>query len=102
MSAVEVKLDSSRRSSPAVIETVNAIFCQDEIQYYMAEFQTHSTHLQHVPGRTSLFPLHELDTDDQDQPNDTDSFQLRNPLLEPRTENLETARSADAHLIADH
>jgi len=101
MSAVEVKLDSSRRSSPAIIETVNAIFSQDEIQYYMAEFQTHSTHLQHVPGRASLFPLHELDTEDQHQPDDTDSFQLRNPLLEPRTENLETARAAEAHLIAD-
>ena len=101
MSALEVKLDSSRRSSPAIIETVNAIFSQDEIQHYMPEFLTHSTHLQHVPGQTSLFPLHELDADDEDRPDDCDSFQLRNPLLEPRAENLKTARLDEAHLIAD-
>lgn len=101
MSAVEVKLDSSRRSSPAIIETVNAIFSQDEIQRYMPEFQPHSTHLQHVPGQTSLFPLHELSTDDECQPDDGGSFQLRNPLLEPRTENLKTARQEEAQLIAD-
>jgi len=101
MSAVVVKLDSSRRSSPAIIETVNAVFSQDEIQQYMPEFMTHSTHLQHVPGRVSLFPLHEPDADDQDEPDDTDSFQLRNPLLEPRAEVVKTSRQDEAHLIAD-
>jgi ATP-dependent helicase/nuclease subunit A len=101
MSAVEVRLDSSRRSSPAIIETVNAIFSQQEIQHYMPEFSIHSTHLQHIPGRTSLFPLHELDEDDEERPGDSDLFQLRNPLLEPRAENLRTARLAEAQLIAD-
>ncbi len=101
MSAIEVKLDSSRRSSPAIIETVNAIFSQDEIRRYMPEFQPHSTHLQHVPGKTSLFPLHVLKTDEEDEPDNCRSAQLRNPLLEPRTENLKTARHEEAHLIAD-
>ncbi len=101
MSAVDVTLDSSRRSSPAIIETVNAIFGQDEIHHYMAEFSTHSTHLQHLPGRTSLFPLHELDTEDEDQAENSGYTQLRNPLLEPRPENLKTARFDEAHLIAD-
>ncbi len=101
MSAVEVKLDSSRRSSAAIIETVNAIFSQDEIRHYMPEFQPHSTHLQHVPGKSSLFPLHELNADDEDSPDDSGSSQLRNPLLEPRTENLKTARQDEANLIAD-
>ena len=101
MSAVEVKLDSSRRSSPAIIETVNAIFSQDEIKRYMPEFQPHTTHLQHVPGKTSLFPLHELNADEEDKPDDCGSYQLRNPLLEPRTENLKTARREEAHQIAD-
>jgi ATP-dependent helicase/nuclease subunit A len=48
-----------------------------------------------------LFPLHELDADDADMPDDCSSSQLRNPLLEPRTENLKTARQDEAHLIAD-
>ena len=100
MAAVEVKLDASRRSSPAVIETVNAIFSQDEIRHYMADFTTHSTHLHTVPGRISLFPLHQLDTDDEHPPDDPGAMQLRNPLLQPRTENLKTARIDEAHSIA--
>jgi len=101
MSAVEVRLDSSRRSSPAIIETVNAVFNQDNIRHYMPEFSHHSTHLQRVPGRTSLFPLHELDAEHEELQQDVDTSELRNPLLMPRPEHTGTARVDEAHLIAD-
>lgn len=100
MAAVEVKLDASRRSSPAIIETVNAVFSQDAIRRYMPDFSAHSTHLQKVPGRISLFPLYQPDTE-EDQPEDPGPMLLRNPLLQPRAENLKSARIDEAHTIAD-
>ena len=101
MSAVEVRLDSSRRSSPAIIETVNAVFGQDEIRHYMPEFSYHTTHLQQLPGRTSLFPLYELDSKNDEQQVDVGTDELRNPLLAPRTDNTRTARVDEAELIAN-
>ncbi|MGD8581778.1 MAG: UvrD-helicase domain-containing protein [Gammaproteobacteria bacterium] len=101
MSAIEVKLDSSRRSSPAIIETVNAIFNQDDIRQYMPEFSIHSTHLQHVPGRVSLFPLQQLENEEEDPIIDSEPDKLRNPLLAPRIEQSAPARVAEAELIAD-
>ena len=100
MSAIAVKLDSSRRSSPAIIETVNAIFSQDSIRQYMPEFSTHGTHLQHIPGRVSLFPLLQPAGDDEDK-DDSEQHRLRNPLLQPRAGSLETPRVDEAHLIAN-
>ena len=100
MSAIEVKLDASRRSSPAIIETVNAIFSQDDIRQYMPEFSTHSTHLQHVPGQVSLFPLQQP-PDEEDPDVDSEPDQLRNPLLAPRIEHCAAARTAEAQLIAN-
>ncbi|MGB5583159.1 MAG: UvrD-helicase domain-containing protein [Gammaproteobacteria bacterium] len=100
VSAVEVRLDASRRSSPAIIETVNAVFNQDGIQQYMPEFSNHATHLQQLPGRASLFPLHRLDNDDA-QISASDSTELRNPLLCPRAIDTRTARIDEANMIAD-
>jgi ATP-dependent helicase/nuclease subunit A len=101
VSAIEVRLDSSRRSSPAIIETVNAVFSQDEIRQYMPEFSTHSTHLQHVPGRVSLFPLYLEEDEDEEQNVRNEAAQLRNPLLAPRPHNHKSARIDEACLIAD-
>jgi ATP-dependent helicase/nuclease subunit A len=101
MSAIAVKLDASRRSSPAIIETVNAVFSQNDIRQYIPEFSTHSTHLQHVPGQVSLFPLQQAENDAQEQSNERDALELRNPLLVPRVQNRKTARVDEAHLIAD-
>ena len=101
MSALEVRLDSSRRSSPAIIDTVNAVFNQDSIRHYMPEFSQHSTHLKQLPGRASLFPLHQLVNEKEEQSDTPASAGLRNPLLEPRTEDTESARLYEAHQIAD-
>ncbi len=101
MAAIDVKLDASRRSSPAVIETVNAVFGQDEILRYMHDFATHRTYLEQVPGRASLFPLHEADRDAEAQPELQGTGELRNPLLEPRAEPGVSARSHEAKQIAD-
>ncbi|MBT8128217.1 MAG: UvrD-helicase domain-containing protein, partial [Gammaproteobacteria bacterium] len=101
VSAVAVRLDASRRSSPAIVETVNAVFKQDEIQRCMPEFSDHNTHLQQLPGSVSLYPLCQLDHDTAQQADDLAATALRNPLLAPRVINTRTARTDEAKLIAD-
>jgi ATP-dependent helicase/nuclease subunit A len=101
MSAVEVRLDASRRSSPAIIDTVNAVFSQEDIQRCMAEFSDHDTHLQQLPGRASLYPLCRLEHETAHQADDDAVAPLRNPLLQPRMVNTRTARTDEAALIAD-
>jgi len=103
MSALDVTLDASRRSSPAVIQTVNAVFSQDDILRYMNDFTTHGTYLEHIPGHTSLFPLHDNLTEkgDADEEEQSGRAELRNPLLEPRREHNAGTRSREAHQIAD-
>ena len=101
MSALDVRLDASRRSSPAIIDTVNAVFKHDDIKRYMPGFSAHSTYLQHVPGRTSLFPLHQRNDDEGETVEEAGTARLRNPLLEPRPENVENNRVDEAHQIAD-
>ena len=101
VSAVAVRLDASRRSSPAIIETVNAVFKQDEIQRCMPEFADHNTHLQQLPGSVSVYPLCQLDQDTAQQTDDCAATALRNPLLAPRVIDTRTARTDEAKLIAD-
>jgi ATP-dependent helicase/nuclease subunit A len=67
----------------------------------MPEFSYHTTHLQQLPGRTSLFPLYELDSKNDEQQVDVGTYELRNPLLTPRTDNTRTARVDEAELIAN-
>ena len=100
-SAAAVRLDASRRSSPAIVETVNAVFKQDEIQRCMPEFSDHNTHLQQLPGKVSLYPLCQLDHETVEQGDERDATALRNPLLTPRVINTRTARTDEAQLIAD-
>ena len=101
MSAVDIKLDASRRSSPVIIDTVNAIFEQDKIRHYMPDFSTHSTYLKDVPGSASLFPLQQTDDENSDVIDDTGPQPLRNPLLQAREEILESSRIGEAQMIAD-
>ena len=99
LSARSTPLDSSRRSSPAVIDVVNAVFTQDEIQQYMPGYTQHDTHLRDLPGTVTVFPLCRLELEEEEEADEPVS--LRNPLLQPRPEHLETARAIEASLIAD-
>lgn len=101
MSAVDIKLDASRRSSPAIINTVNAIFEQDTIRHYIPDFSAHSTYLKHIPGSASLFPLQQTGDEDPDTIDESDPLPLRNPLLQAREERVESTRTEESQLIAD-
>ncbi len=101
LSAIATPLDASRRSSPAIIQAVNSIFMQEEIQHVMPGYTQHATHLDKLPGSVSLFPLCVLENDENDEDTVVERPPLRNPLLEPRPENLNTVRALEAELIAE-
>ena len=98
LSALNTPLDSSRRSSPAIIDVVNQLFSQVELQDKFPDFIQHDTHLKEVPGSVTLLPLciEEATEEDEEIP-----FKIRNPLLEPRVLHHPTARIEEAELIAE-
>ncbi len=98
VNAEAIPLDASWRSSPAIIDTVNAIFAQDEVQQIMPGFSAHTTQLGQLPGSVTVFPLCDMEQDDNDEQLPAG---LRNPLLQPRPQNLNTVRALEAELITE-
>lgn len=89
-------LDSSRRSSPAIIDAVNQIFTQEELKLNFSDFAVHDTHLKNLPGQVTVL---QLCTDEKDEDSALPTT-LRNPLLQPRTVKISTSRRDEANLIA--
>ncbi|MDH5612590.1 MAG: UvrD-helicase domain-containing protein [Gammaproteobacteria bacterium] len=96
LNAQAAPLDFSWRSSPAIIQFVNGVFQQTEVQALMPNFSEHDTHLKTLPGRVTVFPLCQP-AEEADEPACTE---LRNPLLEPRKEKINTQYQEEAKLIA--
>ena len=59
LNAKATPLDFSRRSSAAIINSVNQIFEQADIQAIMTGFTTHDTYLKNLPGQVTLCDLFE-------------------------------------------
>jgi len=70
-------MDKSRRSAPAVITLLNALFQDVYFEKRLPNFHTHSTFLNNTPGQITLLPLihKEAPTSDIDH--------FRNPLEQP-------------------
>ena len=99
LGAQAAPLDFSWRSSPAVIQFVNQVFQQEEVQAIMPNFSEHDTHLKTLPGRVTVFPLCQLDEENVEvEPACTT---MRNPLLEPRKEIINTLYQDEATIIAE-
>ena len=98
LNAQAAPLDFSWRSSPAIIQFVNHVFQQPEAQAVMPNFSKHDTNLKTLPGYVSLLPLCEP-TDDETE-KDT-CIMMRNPLLEPRKEKINTLYQDEANMIAE-
>ncbi len=99
LQAESFPLNKSWRSSPAIIETVNAIFSQQEFTQRLPGFSTHQTHHQSLPGRVEILPLwkaEDLQLEETDANTD-----YRNPLLQPRDEPRIT-HQLEAEYIAQH
>jgi ATP-dependent helicase/nuclease subunit A len=82
LSAQAFPLNKSWRSSPAIINTVNAIFQQDAYQFLLPNFSSHETHKDKLPGKVELFPL--IKQAEKEKPDDSAPIVLRNPLEQAR------------------
>jgi ATP-dependent helicase/nuclease subunit A len=102
LDAKATPLDSSRRSSQAIIDCVNHIFEQAEIQTLMPGFTTHGTHLKALPGKVVLCDLFEEGERGIDSTEGTEeqAITFRNPLLQPRDISSRTLRHDEADFIA--
>ncbi len=80
LDAVTVPLNDSRRSAPAVIDFVNALFEPEDIGAHIG-FERHGTHRLHDWGRVEVAPLIEPEPKEQELLAET---VLRDPLTTPR------------------
>lgn len=107
LNAKATPLDFSRRSSAAVINSVNKVFQQEDIQTLMTGFTTHDTYLKDLPGQVTLCDLFEDDLENNSEDNNENSDEeagvvhFRNPLKQAREINSKTIRHKEAEYIAE-
>lgn len=92
LDAHQETLSLSRRSSPAIINWVNALFTPPDL---IPNFPVHGT-ARSGWGRVELAPLVAPDTKDGDEPEP-----FRNPLTTPRPDPENTRALREGHLIAE-
>lgn len=80
MAARTETLEKSRRSSPAIMQCINAVF-EGPLAGVLPGFRCHDTHHTELWGAVEVMPLAE---DAAETPDAPERAGLRNPLLEPR------------------
>lgn len=95
LGAVATPLDFSWRSSPAIIDVVNAVFMADEVRQQIPGFTKHGTHRSDLAGRVTLTPLFDADEDEA-----LVLEGLRNPLLQPRPAAVASAYDKEGQWLA--
>ncbi len=85
LNAQSFPLNKSWRSSPAIIDSVNAIFQQEKYQSLLPGFSPHETHQETLPGKVEILPLLQQQKEEPDK-EENKPLVLRNPLHEPRAE----------------
>ena len=99
--AVNAVLDTSRRSSPAIMDFVNTVFGEGKLNERIVHFALHHTHLKNLWGRVEVLPL--FDNAEQHSAGDdvpAVESALRNPLLVPRILQEDERRVHEAKFIA--
>ena len=94
-----VSRDASWRSSPVIIDFVNAAFGKDGV-FPLPDFSPHETHLEELWGRVELLPPVAKEPRDKPKPPDP-AEPLRDPLTEPRPEVHSTHLERMAEKIAE-
>ena len=94
LGGVRSELSASRRSAPAIIDFVNALFTQPEALALLPEFPRHSTHQTALWGRVELAPLVTASAR-KDEP-----IAFRNPLTTPRADPENQRAWEEGALIA--
>lgn len=96
LDAVSVPLNDSRRSAPAVIDFVNALFEPQELADSVG-FERHGTHRTLDWGRVEVAPLIEPEIGEQALPLE---LLLRDPLSTPREVEEASRAEREAELVA--
>ncbi len=94
LDATKLPLNASRRSAPAIIDFVNALFIPPELGEPIG-FVTHDTHCRDDWGRVEIAPL--IETTDKSI---TTSADLRDPLTTPRAIDEEARALREGRLVA--
>ncbi len=97
LNAQAFPLNKSWRSSPAIINTVNEVFSQDEFLLNLPTFIKHETHLKDLAGKVEVLPLWKM----SDQDKNAEPVYCRNPLKEARAES-HGIHQKEAQQIAEH
>ncbi len=100
---VDASLDMSRRSAPAIINFVNAVFDEGSLREQIVDFEPHGTHLKNLWGKVTVVPLFADDDDsaeNQDNEEPEHDTKFRNPLLTPSIKDEEQRRADEARFIA--
>ena len=101
LNAETLPLETSWRSSPAIINFVNQIFSNDGIREIIPDFPEHATHLKSLWGYVELLPLAtDTEPDAEQIPADTKT-ELRNPLHLPRLVKEDHRHDNEAKHVAE-
>jgi len=95
LAAVTESLDQSRRSAPAIIRFVNALFADDAGA--RIDFTAHRTALQDLHGRVEVAPLIVAEA----RPDAANDGALRNPLTTPRDIGEDRRAAEEAQWVVD-
>jgi ATP-dependent helicase/nuclease subunit A len=93
--AATLRTSTTRRCAPAIVDTVNAVFCGAD-DY--PDFPLHVAHAATVAGRVEVLPL--VREAPKDAAAEADATAWRNPLHEPLREHDDLRRNAEAAQLA--
>ena len=99
LGAVTVPLNDSRRSAPAIIDFVNALFEPPEVGAAIG-FALHGTHRKRDWGRVEVAPLVESEPRDELLPDPELGLLLRDPLTTPREVEEASRAQREGRLVA--
>lgn len=97
LTAKKFPLDTSWRSSPAIINIVNTIFDTSPLKDQLDNFVPHKTMRESYWGKVELLPL----SNNPETMQDAYSDELRNPLERPRDLVLDLRHRLEAKIIAE-
>ncbi len=97
LNAQAFPLNKSWRSSPAIIDTVNAVFTQEYYKINLPSFVAHETHQKMMSGKVQVLPLWRV----SDKDDAAEEAYCRNPLKEPRAQT-QGIHLKEAQQIASH
>jgi ATP-dependent helicase/nuclease subunit A len=105
LSANATTLDTSRRSSPAIIDFVNIVFNDSKLNQQITRFEEHKTVHEKQWGYTEVLPLFSNEDtamlSTTEAGNEQPTISLRNPMEKPRLIEEDERRIKEAEYIAD-